>query len=72
MLHQTTLDFRTRGRGTTDIVAEIEHVVAASGIAQGICNVFLQHTSASPPTPTPPASTTPKAPTTWPRMRARC
>ena len=47
MLHQTTLEFRTRGRGTTDITAEVERVVAASGIAKGICNVFLQHTSAS-------------------------
>ncbi len=47
MLHQTTLEFRTRGRGTTDITVEVARVVAASGIAQGICNVFLQHTSAS-------------------------
>ena len=47
MIEQTTLEFRTRGRGTTDIVAEIQHAVAASGIKKGICNVFLQHTSAS-------------------------
>ena len=47
MIHQATLEFRTRGRGTTDLTAEVARVVAASGIAQGICNVFLQHTSAS-------------------------
>ncbi len=47
MLHQSTLEFRTRGRGTTDITAEVARVVAASGIAKGLCTVFLQHTSAS-------------------------
>ncbi len=47
MLHQSTLEFRIRGRGTTDIVTEIQHAVAASGIAKGLCTVFLQHTSAS-------------------------
>ena len=47
MIHQHTLEFRTRGRGTTDITAEVARAVAASGIAQGTCNVFLQHTSAS-------------------------
>jgi secondary thiamine-phosphate synthase enzyme len=47
MIEQTTLEFRTRGRGTTDISAEIQHAVAASGIAKGLCTVFLQHTSAS-------------------------
>ena len=47
MIEQKTLEFRTRGRGTTDITAEVARVVAASGIAKGICAVFLQHTSAS-------------------------
>ena len=47
LIAQQTLEFRTRGRGTTDITAEVEHVVSASGIKQGICNIFLQHTSAS-------------------------
>ena len=47
MIHQTTLEFRTRGRGTTDITAEVQRTVAASGIAKGLCTVFLQHTSAS-------------------------
>ena len=47
MVEQKTLEFRTRGRGTTDITAEVARVVAASGIAKGLCTVFLQHTSAS-------------------------
>jgi secondary thiamine-phosphate synthase enzyme len=47
MFHQQTLDFRTRGRGTTEITADIQRVVASSGVKTGLCNVFLQHTSAS-------------------------
>ncbi len=47
MVFQKTLEFRTRGRGTIDITADVQRIVAASGIQQGICNVFLQHTSAS-------------------------
>ena len=47
MIHQTSLTFRTKGRGTTDIGAEVARVVAASGIRTGVCTVFLQHTSAS-------------------------
>ena len=47
MVEQKTLEFRTRGRGTTDITADIQRVVTASGIKTGLCNVFLQHTSAS-------------------------
>jgi len=47
MTRQQTLRVRTRGRGTTDLTAEIEQAVRASGVATGTCNVFLQHTSAS-------------------------
>ena len=47
MIAQQTLEFRTKGRGTTDITAEVQRAVAASGIDTGLCNVFLQHTSAS-------------------------
>ena len=47
MIGQETLSFHTRGRGTTEITAEVERVVRASRIATGTCNVFLQHTSAS-------------------------
>ena len=47
MVFQDSLDFRTRGRGTTEITAVVQRVVAASGVRTGVCNVFLQHTSAS-------------------------
>src|SRR6187401_2345921 len=47
MIDQQTLTFRTKGRGTTDITADVARAVAASGIKKGICTVFLQHTSAS-------------------------
>ena len=47
MIVQETLHFRTRGRGTTEITAEVARVVTESGIGRGVCTVFLQHTSAS-------------------------
>jgi secondary thiamine-phosphate synthase enzyme len=47
VIHQTSLTFRTKGRGTTEITAEVARAVAASGIRKGLCTVFLQHTSAS-------------------------
>jgi len=46
-VNQKTLEFRTRGRGTTEMTADVQRAVAASGIRKGICAVFLQHTSAS-------------------------
>ena len=47
MAHQQTLEFRTRGRGTTPITNDVARVVAASGIATGLAHVFVQHTSCS-------------------------
>ena len=47
MLFQKSLELRTRGRGTTDITAAVQGVVAGSGLRAGVCTVFLQHTSAS-------------------------
>ncbi len=47
MIEQKTLEFRTRGRGTTEVTAEVARVVAESGIRNGVCTVFVQHTSAS-------------------------
>jgi len=47
MLRQQTLTFRTTGRGTTDITAEVARAVRASGVQAGLCHLFLQHTSAS-------------------------
>lgn len=47
MVEQRTLSFNTRGRSTLDVTREIKRVVAASRIRQGLCSIFLQHTSAS-------------------------
>ena len=47
MVHQQTLVQPTRGRGTYDITREVDSVVRASGITTGLCQVFVQHTSAS-------------------------
>ena len=47
MIHQQTLEFRTRGRGTQEVTAEVQRAVAACGIRTGVATVFLQHTSAS-------------------------
>ncbi len=44
---QKTLNLRSQGRGTVDITAQVARVVSDAGIKQGLCNVFLQHTSAS-------------------------
>lgn len=45
--HQETIEVKTHGRGFTDVTGEVSRVVAASGVKTGICNVFIQHTSAS-------------------------
>ncbi|HET9663241.1 MAG TPA: secondary thiamine-phosphate synthase enzyme YjbQ [Burkholderiales bacterium] len=47
MIFQSTLAFRTRGRGTTNITADVAKAVAASGVRTGLCTVFVQHTTAS-------------------------
>jgi secondary thiamine-phosphate synthase enzyme len=47
MVHQQQLRFLTRGRGTMNISREVEDVIRDSGIQQGICQIFIHHTSAS-------------------------
>jgi secondary thiamine-phosphate synthase enzyme len=46
-VHQRTLEVGTRGRGFTDVTREVAAVVEESGVAVGVCSVFVQHTSAS-------------------------
>lgn len=41
------LEVATRGRGLVDISAEVQAVVARSGVHTGLCNIFIHHTSAS-------------------------
>ena len=42
-----TFTVETRGRGTTEITHQIQDAVEASGIVEGLCTVFIHHTSAS-------------------------
>lgn len=44
---QRTLGLRAVSRGLHEITGEVARVVAESGVDSGMCNVFLQHTSAS-------------------------
>lgn len=41
------LEIETRGRGTFEITAEVQRAVRESGIDEGLCTVFVHHTSAS-------------------------
>jgi secondary thiamine-phosphate synthase enzyme len=45
--HAHRLEVATRGRGSFDITAEVQRVVADAGIRDGLCTVFVHHTSAS-------------------------
>jgi len=47
MYHHGTLLIETRGRGTQEITDQISSVVADSGVRDGLCAVFVHHTSAS-------------------------
>jgi secondary thiamine-phosphate synthase enzyme len=47
MYHARELTVSTRGRGFHDITSEVRKAVTESGAAQGLCTVFLHHTSAS-------------------------
>jgi secondary thiamine-phosphate synthase enzyme len=45
--HREKLQIATRGRGTYEITDQVQRVVRASGIEEGLCTVFVHHTSAS-------------------------
>jgi len=47
VIAQQELAVATQGRGTYDLSADVQSVVAASGIKSGMCHVFIRHTSAS-------------------------
>lgn len=47
MPYQSILAFSTLGRGSRDITDAVAKVVHASGIACGLAQVFVQHTSCS-------------------------
>ena len=44
---QEIISIKTQGRSTIDITHEVEKLVARSRIEIGLCNLFIQHTSAS-------------------------
>jgi len=45
-VHQELLEIKTR-KGLTSVTREVAEVVQKSGVQQGLCSVFIQHTSAS-------------------------
>lgn len=47
MTLQKTIAIDTTGRGTLDITRQLNSVVLDAGLTTGLCNIFLQHTSAS-------------------------
>jgi secondary thiamine-phosphate synthase enzyme len=47
MYWQDKLTIQSVSRGTYEITSNIEQLIQASGIQVGLCNVFIQHTSAS-------------------------
>ena len=47
MIEQQTITVETNGRATIDITREIESVLRAANVEQGLCHLFLHHTSAS-------------------------
>jgi len=45
--HTAILSIATRGRGTSELTAEVARIVRESGVETGTVTVFVQHTSAS-------------------------
>ena len=45
--YTTRLEFDTAGRGFRDISAQVQAAVRGSAIANGLCQLFIRHTSAS-------------------------
>lgn len=43
----TRIRIQTPGRGLHEFTAEVESLVRESGVEDGLCTVFIQHTSAS-------------------------
>ena len=46
-LHQKALEFSTLPKSFIDITKNIHSIVSESGIENGVCNIFIKHTSAS-------------------------
>ena len=47
MIYQDSFTVRTPGRGTIEITGRVTELLHNANINSGICNIFIQHTSAS-------------------------
>jgi secondary thiamine-phosphate synthase enzyme len=45
--HAGAITVATRGRGTVDITDDVQRAVRAASVRDGVCTVFVHHTSAS-------------------------
>ncbi len=46
-MHRTDMAIRTAGRGLVELTDRIAAAVRESGVTDGLCNIFVPHTSAS-------------------------
>jgi secondary thiamine-phosphate synthase enzyme len=46
-MNRKELTVRTNGRGFVDLTRQVNAVVSDSGVREGLCNLFIAHTSAS-------------------------
>ncbi len=46
-MYRQHLTMETRGRGTYELTRQLNEIVVRSTIVQGLCSVFVHHTSAS-------------------------
>lgn len=46
-MFSSKISIHTPGRGSTDVTRNIQKIVKDSGIKDGLCHVFVHHTSAS-------------------------
>lgn len=42
-----TIEVATHGRALLDITAQVQAAIAATGVKEGLCTLFIHHTSAS-------------------------
>ena len=47
LIYRESIQVATEGRGTYDVTASVAALIERSGVQEGLCVVFLQHTSAS-------------------------
>lgn len=45
-MYQQTLEIHTTGRGFTEITAAVNGIIQSAGIGDGLCHLFIHHTSA--------------------------